>query len=489
MPLFLRRGAWCCAALALAAGGWCGSAPAAAPPPTAAENARAGTTGWYVPRPSQERIAGYAGAASYLPGRTARLFVDSHGRPFRYRIFRLGWYRGRTGRVAASGRVAVNPRQPLPRILDDRPQGAKLLVTGWRASVAFTVGATWPSGFYLVRLDLERGAGASYASFVVRAAHPGPIAVVLATNTWQAYNSWGGVSLYRDLRQRGAAAWTRADVGHMVTSLRPYVQGYGAGDVFRYDLPLIRWLERIGYPVSYVTDRDVAGGRATGSRTRLVILSGHPEYQDTGERNQLVQLVRRGVSLAVLGGNSLAWHARLEHGDQRMSVWRERRLDPHPGASATVHWISLGWDPATLTGVRPVHGPTGPLTLAAPWSWAWAGVPARSRLGDVLGAEYDGLAGRRAPRRTTVLASAPIAGGSASVTWTLVQHPGGAFVFSGSELGFSWQLDFRSLPSQRWIDAASPPGSQRDYPRSSRVRRAAQRLVENLIAHATGLAA
>jgi hypothetical protein len=105
----------------------------------------------------------------------------------------------------------------------------------------------------------------------------------------------------------------------------------------------------------------------------------------------------------------------------------------------------------------------------------------------VLGAEYDGISVRRLGPRTTVLASAPLAGSSGSVAWTLVRHPRGAFVFSGSELGFSWQLDFSSLPSERWIDAPSPEGSKHDYPARSQVLRPVQRLVENLIAHATGL--
>ena len=460
----------------------------AAVPTTAAENARAGTLAWYRARPSQERIAAYPGAPSYLRRETVRLFVDSHGRPFAYCVFRVGWYHGKTGRLVASGRVASNPSQPSPSIVDDRSNGAKLLLTGWRESAAFRVGAEWPSGFYLVRLDLDGGAGTSYASFVVRDAHPGPIAVVLSTNTWQAYNTWGGLSLYRDLRERGEARWRREDVAHVVTSLRPYVQGYGAGDVFRYDLPLIHWLERSGYPVSYLTDADVARGRAAWARTRLVIISGHPEYHDLRERMRFEQLVRSGVSLAILGGNSFGWHARLDHHDQRLSVWRERRLDPRPGLAATVPWVALGWNPASLTGVRPVHGAPGPLRLEHAASWAWSGVAAQSRLGLVLGAEYDGLSTRRPAPDTTVLATARLAGGSESVAWTLVQHPHGGFVFSGSELGFSWRLDYSSLPSARWIDTPSPEGSKRDYPRRSRELRPVQRLVENLIAHSTGLA-
>ena len=76
-----------------------------------------------------------------------------------------------------------------------------------------------------------------------------------------------------------------------------------------------------------------------------MIISGHAEYHDMRERMSFEQLVRNGVSLAILGGNSFGWHARLDHHDQRLSVWRERRLDPRPGLAATVPWVALGWNP------------------------------------------------------------------------------------------------------------------------------------------------
>src|SRR6185436_16466904 len=105
----MRSGRRLTGIMAVACVAWLACAPAmAAAPTTAAENARAGTTSWYAPHPSQDRIAGYAGSSSYLRGQAVRLFVDSRGRPFRYRVFRLGWYRGETGRLLVSGRVSAN---------------------------------------------------------------------------------------------------------------------------------------------------------------------------------------------------------------------------------------------------------------------------------------------------------------------------------------------------------------------------------------------
>ena len=159
-----------------------------------------------------------------------------------------------------------------------------------------------------------------------------------------------------------------------------------------------------------------------------MIISGHPEYHDLRERTAFVQLVSRGVSLAILGGNSFGWHARLDHQDQQLSVWRERRLDPHPGPPRP-SLGRLGWNPATLTGVHGVHGRPGRLRLEHAASWAWSGVPhARDwgRAGRGVRRALDAPAATA--RHTTVLASAPIAGGSESVAWTLVEQPRGAFV-------------------------------------------------------------
>jgi hypothetical protein len=50
--------------------------------------------------------------------------------------------------------------------------------------------ASWPSGLYFVRLTARDGR-TGFAPFIVRPrfdASPRPIAVVLSTNTWQAYN-------------------------------------------------------------------------------------------------------------------------------------------------------------------------------------------------------------------------------------------------------------------------------------------------------------
>ena len=191
------------------------------------ENARPGTTSWYIPKPSQDRIAAYAGAQ--LPPGPDRAPVRQLARSaVHYHVFRLGCATRRERSPAHVGSCREQPQTAAAEGSRRPPARSQALPPRLARIARATVGAAWPSGFYLVRLDLDDGHGSSYASFVVRDVHPGPIELVLATNTWQAYNTWGGLSLYRDLRLSGPARRSQLDVAHTVTSRRPYVQGYGA---------------------------------------------------------------------------------------------------------------------------------------------------------------------------------------------------------------------------------------------------------------------
>ncbi len=66
---------------------------------------------------------------------------------------------------------------------------------GWPATLSIPVAEDWRSGFHSVRLTA--GDDEAYAFFAVRpAASPAPILLVLSTSTANAYNDWGGPSLY-----------------------------------------------------------------------------------------------------------------------------------------------------------------------------------------------------------------------------------------------------------------------------------------------------
>ena len=133
-------------------------------------------------------IEAYCGRLSYLPGDSVGLHVSTCADRFEVTVER--W--GATRQVVWSGGPFEGRFHPVP-------DGADAGGCGWPVSVEIPVG-DWRSGFHLVTLralGAPEGRDVAHAGFVVRAAVPGdrPL-MVLATNTWNAYNNWGGCSLY-----------------------------------------------------------------------------------------------------------------------------------------------------------------------------------------------------------------------------------------------------------------------------------------------------
>ena len=65
----------------------------------------------------------------------------------------------------------------------------------WVPSFELVIDPNWKSGFYFVQLEDSDGE-ISEAFFVVRARERKHALFVLATSTWNAYNTWGGPSFY-----------------------------------------------------------------------------------------------------------------------------------------------------------------------------------------------------------------------------------------------------------------------------------------------------
>jgi N,N-dimethylformamidase beta subunit-like protein len=255
-------------ALALAVPG-----PAADLGPNAvqAENAQPGSDGWHAAPAPEHAIEGYASETSVAPGSTLHLHVSTApaGR-YRIEIYRLGWYGGSGGRLqtclpSCTGDEAGNPR-PLTQ-----PAADGHLDADWPVTDSIRVPAGWVSGYYLAVLKLPTGR-AAWVPFLVRApaSQRSAILVQAAVNTWQAYNRWGGMSLYKD-----AAGTSCKGVCTRVSFNRPYDPATQI--LLGFELPLVHFLEQSGYDVSYVTDADTDRDPGELLRHRLVVVGGQEE--------------------------------------------------------------------------------------------------------------------------------------------------------------------------------------------------------------------
>src|SRR5215471_10150611 len=223
------------------------SAPAANP--VQRENSRPGTPGWQIPADAGTVISGYASETSVTPGQIVHLHVAAPlGSRYRVLVYRLGWYRGVGGRLLTcvpgcrSSHAAI--AQPPPTT----PGSAGLFRAPWHVTDRVKIPPGAVSGYYEAKLEIVGGAYAGAVGsvpLIVRqspAAPPSAVLVQVPVNTWEAYNAWGGRSLYQFGTSMHAVE---------VSFDRPFDQQLFYAMVTKLELPWFRFLERNGIDVSY----------------------------------------------------------------------------------------------------------------------------------------------------------------------------------------------------------------------------------------------
>ncbi|MHB1614182.1 MAG: N,N-dimethylformamidase beta subunit family domain-containing protein, partial [Actinomycetes bacterium] len=431
----------------------------------AEENQRPGSRAWQVPWPGHRlandaagQIKGYASATSVSAGEQLAFHVSTAaaGR-FSLEVYRLGWYAGLGGRLVWSAGWREGIHQPRGRM--DPHTGE--LTCPWEPSVTLTVPGEWVSGTYVAVLTSQSGFQ-NAMPFVVRSAAASALLVVVPTATYQAYNNYpagaGGKSLY-DFNSQGHPTGGGGLAAVRVSYDRPY-SGDGTSTLYPSEAPLVRWVERMGFDVTYATDTDLSVADLPWlAAHRMVILSGHDEYWDAVMFDHLEQLRDAGVSLAFLGANDAGWQMRLHPSpagvpDRVQTVWRDPALDPvRDRRLATTMWCNapVGRSPQPLMGVY--YG--GIVAHPASWvvrnadHWVYAGTGVRD--GTVLPGLIDGETDTVWPkdpdpvaRSRTVLAASPFRthdGRGGEQNAVIYQAPSGAWVFSVGTLLWPTALD------------------------------------------------
>ena len=392
--------------LATACSGGKGAHPVAKPPlvtgaptttrtaaPIVAENARPGTPNWRLTNLGTERdIEGWADATSVVAGGKVGLHVSTTAPSFTVHAIRIGWYSGADGREVWASPPVAGVLQPPPTVVEPRHTA----VTHW--SVSLQVDTTgWPPGDYLFRLDSSAGPQRYVPLQVRKPSAAGSIVVVSADTTWQAYNSYGGYSLY--LGPNGAFA-TRA---RAVSFDRPYAitTGQGASEYMENMRPLVSLVEQLGLDVDYVSDVDLDTPHLLDGAA-AVVMTGHDEYWSLAMRQALQDARDHGTNLGFFGANSGYRHIRFEPSDSgaasRIEVcYKVAAEDPLNGtnnADVTDQWRNPP-DPrpeSVITGVYYQSNPVkADMVVVDPTAWMLEGTNATAgtSLPSVVAPEYD----------------------------------------------------------------------------------------------------
>jgi hypothetical protein len=382
---------------------------------------------------------------SYPPGANAVLRLYSSTRLVTLQVFHAGVERGRTRSHDVMRGLPVDRR----RWVGTRPAGSTFSVR---------IG-NWPSGLYFAKLTAAHSVVA-FAPFVLRPQRLGKhrVAVVLPTQTWQAYN-------FRDDNRDGRQDTWYAGAGRTARLGRPFLN-HGVPPHFRhYDLPFLHWIARTGKQVDFLSDAELKTARSGRELARaydLIVFSGHHEYVTTHEYDVVQQYRDTGGNLMFLFANDFFWRITIH--DEVMT--------------RTKRWRDLGRPEAALIGVqyrandRGVKKGAWIVRRPSTTQWLFAGTPlvAGSHVGRG-GIEIDKRAAA-SPSGLRVIAQIPnLYGPGLTAQMTYYKTAAGAKVFAAGGFGL--------------VESILEPDKALPDPAAARDEAASRRLLENLWAALT----
>ena len=450
---------------------------------------------WDISGAGDPGIQGFATDISVNQGQTVSFKINDTNRDaYRIDIYRMGYYQGNGARLVAT----VNPTQTQlqnaenqPAPLTDRTTG--LLDAGnWKDSGSWstknavsvpqgTFDAT--SGIYFAKVVDTRTGGASHIFFVVRDdTDKSQILYQTSDSTWEAYNDYGGNSLY------AGSAPSSDGRAYKVSYNRPFnTRGDSAHDfVFNAEYPMVRWLEANGYDVSYFTDVDSDRNGTLIKNHQVFMSNGHDEYWSGGQRVNVEAARDAGTNLAFFSGNEIFWKTRWESSIdgsgtayRTLVCYKETHanavIDPKDPPTWTGTWRDPRFSPPA-DGGRPENALAGTIFMVNDGATTAIKVPAAdgkmrfwrntsianlspgstaTLTNGTLGYEWDeDLDNGARPAglfdmSTTTYNGAPVlqdygstyASGTATHHLTLYRAPSGALVFGAGTVQWSWGLD------------------------------------------------
>ncbi len=336
-----------------------GATPAADPAscanPIVCENQLPGTpeSDWDMTAGEGTTVQGFADPFSVPIGGTINFKIDSSVSSYKIDIYRMGYYQGDGARLIAS----ITPNM---QVSENQPPCNTNTVTGlvdcgnWSVSASWTVPSTAVSGVYFAHI--YTATDDNQIPFVVtNPSSTSDVVFMTSDETWQAYNEWGGYSLYTGDATGSPWNGSALDPGRavQVSYNRPFTtrwndSTYGQDFFFADEFPMIEFLEENGYNVTYVSQSDVSqsGAASMLEQHKVFMTAGHDEYYDAGDMANITAARNAGVNMAFFSGNLMWWKTR----------WANSQYNNEPDRTLITYKESLDStqddpaDPPTWTG-------------------------------------------------------------------------------------------------------------------------------------------
>ena len=285
---------------------------------------------------------GYLNKLSVYRGENLKFYISTSSASYKIKIYKLG---------LDAGIVYTSPS--IQGGLQTIPSGSYKNGCNWNESFQLTIPTNWEPGVYRAVFPVS---GSHYENngeiiFAIKTPNLGSfsrIAVILTVNNWNAYNNFGGKSLYNYNS-------TNSQKADKVSFNRPFTFS-SILDFHNWTEKLINWFVTENVVAEYVTNVDLYQDPNMLPNYDVVIDVGHDEYVTLPERNQVQNFVNNGGRLMILSGNTYWWQVRLEDNGRTIVSYKDPNKDPELGVNdkvVTTRWYDYPlYNPETkLTGV------------------------------------------------------------------------------------------------------------------------------------------
>ena len=279
---------------------------------------------------------GYLNKLTFRPGDTLKFYISTAVSNYQIDFYK---YDQNGSPIFSSGNISGGLRTI--------PDSAYANGCNWPMSYQLLIPSNWQPAVYEADFPVNNGYG--QLVFAVQPAVSGSysdILVILPSNTWQAYNNFGGKSLYEFNSSNGVRSYK-------VSYNRPFTSG-AQWDYYRWTDVFIHWIENLGINVEFANNVYVDKNPSLLGNYNIVIDVGHDEYWSYPERHQFTEFINNGGRLMILGGNTCWWQVRFEDNFRTVICYKDSTLDPLTGTAdslVTVNWYN-----------NPVNNPENSLT-------------------------------------------------------------------------------------------------------------------------------
>jgi N,N-dimethylformamidase beta subunit-like, C-terminal len=249
------------------------------------------------------KTCGYADKLSVCPDEEIDLMVSTAAETFSLELVRVGQTLQKVAEVEHIPGLYQTVETKFPSAMG----------CSWRPAYRYRMPRELAGGCYILKITDSSASegGDPFIPLIVKPKEPkNRIAVIASTNTWHAYNSWGGQNYYIN--------HTSFPSKYIISTKRPFdlhlrdaigdTCGVARDHLLAGERFVWAWLEREGLGYDLYSDADLHSRNVFDNSLRrydIILISTHNEYWSYDMINNLEEFMRGGGNVICLSGNAL----------------------------------------------------------------------------------------------------------------------------------------------------------------------------------------